>query len=96
MADSLPLGIGLGGYLIAMATIRWATRAGDWVVVTRFGAAAAILTLALLAAGLGPLVFVTLTATLFLGEAIVEMRAAPPDRGGPRYPLPFQTKPASP
>ena len=30
LADSLPLGVGLGAYLIAMAAIRWATRDGDW------------------------------------------------------------------
>lgn len=82
LADSLPLGLGLGAYLVAMAAIRWATRGGDWVVLARFLAAAAVLVLAMVADGLGPLAFTASVTALFAGEAAIELRRAPPGSGG--------------
>jgi low temperature requirement protein LtrA len=77
-ADTLPLGAGLGAYLVAMAMIRWATRRLDWVVVLRAVTAVAIVVLAIGATELGPLALVALVTVLLVSEAVVELSQAPP------------------
>lgn len=93
LADSLPLGVGLAAYLVAMAAIRWATRGGDWVVLARFLVAAAVLVLAIVAGGLGPLAFTASVTALFAGEAAIELRRAPPGGDQPERVLPFGLAP---
>ena len=86
LADRLPLGAGLAAYLVAMATIRAATRRPDRVAALRLGAAATVLTLSL-ADGLAPLTFVALIATTMVAECAADLRGAPPARPhAPRLP----------
>ena len=79
--DRLPLGAGLAAYLMAMATIRAATRRADWVVYSRLAAAGVVLALAL-AGGLEPLALIALSGVAVVGEASIEMLRAPPMASG--------------
>jgi len=62
------------------------------VVLARMAAAAAMVALAVAAEGLGPLAFVALVAAIFVGEAAIEMRQAPPAGERPQRALPFRAK----
>lgn len=77
LADRLPMGVGLGAYLAAMAAIRSATRRADWIVAMRLGVAGAVLAVGITGLGLQPLGFVMLIAALLVGEAAVELTRAP-------------------
>lgn len=82
LADRLSLGAGLSAYLVAMATIRAATRGRDWIAALRLGAAAIVLALAF-APGLAPLTYVALTATTLVAECAADLIGAPPARPSP-------------
>jgi low temperature requirement protein LtrA len=83
-ADRLPLGAGLAAYLLAMATIRAATRRADAIVALRAGAAAVVVALAL--SGIAsPLWFIALVAVAMVGECAIDLGASPPTR--PARPL---------
>ena len=79
-SDRLPLCAGLAAYLGAMALIRAATRRTDWVVLLRAGTAALLLVLIAVPIAAAPLL-AALVAALMIGEAAVELTAAPaPER----------------
>ncbi|MDQ2706162.1 MAG: low temperature requirement protein A [Actinomycetota bacterium] len=80
--DRLPLGAGLAAYLLAMATIRAVTRRLDWEVCLRLTVGGAILGLALLGAGLSPVVYIGIVGLLLAGGATVEMTGAAPAKTG--------------
>jgi low temperature requirement protein LtrA len=79
LADTLPLGAGLGAYLLAMAVIRSATRQIDGVVVARLLAGAAIAALAISGRELGPLTVVAGATAILVAEVALELRGALPD-----------------
>jgi low temperature requirement protein LtrA len=89
LADRLPLGTGLAGFLLAMAAIRAATRSVDRIVALRVAAAALVAAFALVGIGSAQW-FVAASALVMVCECAIDLRIAPPPARPQPPPLPHE------
>lgn len=82
LADRLPLGAGIGAYLVALAAIRAVNRRIDWVVGLRMFGATGILIVTGAGLGLAPLSFVATIAVVLVAEAAIELARSAPSAPG--------------